>query len=154
MIGIRLMSVQDLDQVLAVERSTLEAPHWDRSAYANLLLTDARGVRYGAFVAMDGSELAGFIVARQVLEVCEIESIAVAEGARRQGVGTVLLQETLRWAAAGGTERVQLEVRAGNSKAISFYERAGLFKEGLRRGYYSDPEEDAVLMGKSLYSTD
>jgi ribosomal-protein-alanine N-acetyltransferase len=154
MIDIRLMSVQDLDQVLAMEQSTPEAPHWDRAAYANLLLTDTRSVRYGAFVAMNGSELAGFVVARQVLEVCEIESIAVAVGARRQGVGTKLLQETLQWAAAGGAQRIQLEVRAGNTKAITFYQRAGLLREGLRRSYYSDPEEDAVLLGKSLYSTD
>ena len=147
------MALQDLDEVLALERSTAEAPHWDRVIYKRLLV-DASGVRHGAFVAIHAEGLAGFIVARQVLEVCEVESIVVAVNARREGVGSALLDIVSSWAAAGRAERLQLEVRAGNSSAIRFYERAGLVNEGLRRGYYRDPEEDAVLMAKSLYSSD
>jgi ribosomal-protein-alanine N-acetyltransferase len=148
------MKAEDLDQVLALESETPEAPHWDRAAYSKLLLTDLTGVRYGAFVAVNGVELAGFIVVRQVLEICEIESIVVAPGARRQRTGTGLLEEALHWAAAGGAERIRLEVRAGNRVAIHFYEEAGLLKEGLRQGYYRDPEDDAILLGKGLYSSD
>jgi len=49
---------------------------------------------------------------------------------------------------------MELEVRAGNETAVRFYERAGMVREGARRGYYRDPDEDALLMGKSLYSDD
>ena len=153
MTAIRAMALQDLDEVLALECRTPEAPHWERSIYERLL-SDTSGVRHGAFVAIRDEGLAGFIVARQVLEVGEIESIVVAVNARREGVGSALLDAISRWAAAGSAEQLQLEVRAGNSSAIQFYERAGLIKEGVRRGYYRHPEEDAVLMGKSLYSSD
>ncbi len=155
MTAIRAMALQDLDEVLALECSTPEAPHWERFIYERLLVdTDTSGVRHGAFVAIPDERLAGFIIARQVLEICEIESIVVAVDARREGVGSAMLEAISRWAAAGRAERLQLEVRAGNLSAIRFYERAGLIKEGLRRGYYRDPEEGAVLMGKSLYSSD
>ncbi len=153
MTAIRAMALEDLDEVLALECSTPEAPHWDRVVYERLL-ADASGVRHGAFVAICDERLTGFIVARQILEVCEIESIAVAVNARREGVGSALLDTVSIWGAAARAERLQLEVRAGNLSAIRFYERAGLINEGLRRGYYRDPEEDAVLMGKSLYSSD
>jgi [ribosomal protein S18]-alanine N-acetyltransferase len=149
------MALQDLDQVLAMERSTPEAPHWDRAIYESAFLAETSGgLRRGAFVAMHGERLVGFSVVRQILEVCEIESIVVVKGARREGVGSALLEAVSRWAATGEAHKLQLEVRAGNSNAIRFYERTGLLKEGLRRGYYRDPEEDAVLLGKTLYSSD
>ena len=151
MTAIRAMALQDLDEVLALECSAPEAPHWDRVIYERLL-ADGSGVRHGAFVAIPEERLAGFIIARQVLEICEIESIVVAVDARREGVGSAMLDTVSRWAAAGRAKRLQLEVRAGNLSAIRFYERAALINEGLRRGYYRDTEEDAVLMGKSLYS--
>jgi len=154
MIAIRAMGAHDLDQVLALEGITPEAPHWDRAVYERLLVPDESGAGYIALAAFDDRALAGFIVARQILEVCEIESIAVAEGFRRMGVGRVLLDAVSRRAQALGTERIQLEVRAGNQNAIRFYEKAGLTKEGVRRRYYRSPEEDAVLMGKSLNSRD
>lgn len=151
---IRAMALQDLDQVLTLERGTPEAPHWDRSVYESALLGEASCTRHGAFVSIHRERLTGFLVARQVLEVCEIESIVVAEGARREGVGSALLGAASRWAATGGARRLELEVRASNSHAIRFYEEAGMTKDGLRRGYYRDPEEEAVLMGKTLYSSD
>jgi [ribosomal protein S18]-alanine N-acetyltransferase len=155
---IRAMALQDLDAVLALESKTAEAPHWDRAIYEKVVYeklgADVSGVRHGAFVAIRAEELVGFIVAGRVLEVCEIESIAVAVEVRREGVGSALLDAISDWAVAGGAERLQLEVRAGNLSAIRFYERAGLINEGVRRGYYRDPEEDAVLMGKPLYSSD
>lgn len=121
--------------------------------YERLLVPDESSAGYIALAAFGDGALAGFIVARQILEVCEIESIAVAEGFRRVGVGRALLDAVSRRARALGTQRIQLEVRAGNQDAIRFYEKAGLMKEGLRRGYYRSPKEDAVLMGKSLNSS-
>src|SRR5215469_14562425 len=108
MIDIRRMTAADLERVVALERATPEAPHWDRVIYASLLAQGAANVHYGAFVAMDGDDLAGFIVARLILEVCEVESVVVAETARRRGVGSALLDTVLRWAADGGARQVQL----------------------------------------------
>jgi len=155
MIVIRTVTADDLDRVLSLETPTPEAPHWDRSAYESFLLTpDTEGVRHAAWVAVDAQggtqQLKGFAAARLVLDICELESIVVVENARRKGLGKALLSTVSTWALAHGAGRIELEVRAGNENAVSFYEKAGLLKEGLRRGYYRGPDEDAVLMGKSL----
>src|SRR5271170_7846861 len=133
---IRTIAADDFDLVLGLEERTPEAPHWDRSAYERFLLTpDTEDVRHGCWVAVDGQDLMGFAAARLVLDVCELESIVVAENARRKGIGKDLLRAVSTWALAHGAWRMELEVRAGNENAIRFYERAGLLKEGLRRGY-------------------
>ncbi len=153
MIAIRAMVAADLDQVLGLEARTCEAPHWERAAYERFLATsDAGDVRYAALVAVHEHELRGFAVARLVLDVCEFESIVIAENARRTGIGKALMKAVLALALAHGAVRMELEVRAGNENAIRFYESSGLVKEGLRRDYYRHPNEDAVLMGKRLDS--
>jgi ribosomal-protein-alanine N-acetyltransferase len=58
----------------------------------------------------------------------------------------------LAWAQRQGARRMELEVRISNRAAIALYERAGFVQDGRRRGYYRDPEEDAVLMGLPLIS--
>ena len=155
MIVIRTMTADDLDRVLSIETPTPEAPHWDRAAYESFLLpTGSEDVRQAAWVAMDTQDspqqLKGFAAARLVFEICELESIVVVENTRRRGLGKALLNAVSQWAIDHGGVRMELEVRAGNETAICFYEKAGLLREGVRRGYYSRPEEDAVLMGKSL----
>jgi [ribosomal protein S18]-alanine N-acetyltransferase len=153
MVAIRAMAVDDLDQVLRLEAETPEAPHWDRAAYEHMLFgPETNEVRHAGWVAVEGGNLMAFAVVRIVLDVCELESIVVAEDVRRKGIGGALLNAVSTWAIAQGAERIELEVRAGNESAICFYERAGLIQEGLRRGYYRSPDEDAVLMGNSLKS--
>ena len=150
MIAIRAMTAEDIDAVMKLEARTPEAPHWEHVAYQRLFSPGTEKVQCAAWVAMGDGEIEGFAVARLVVDVCELESIAVAERARRKGTGTVLLNRVSAWAAAKGAAKLELEVRAGNDSAIRFYERAGLVCEGLRRGYYREPDEDAVLMGKGL----
>jgi [ribosomal protein S18]-alanine N-acetyltransferase len=151
MVVIRRMAAGDLDQVMSLAAGTPEAPQWDRAVYErNLVVSDIESLRQGIWVAEDAGRLAGFAAARLVADICEIEAIAVVESARRKGVGSALLRAASAWASALGAQKMELEVRAGNERAIRFYETAGWLREGLRRGYYSNPNEDAVLMGKSL----
>jgi ribosomal-protein-alanine N-acetyltransferase len=81
-----------------------------------------------------------------------LESIVIDESARRKGAGAALLSELFRWAATNEASRVELEVHAGNKTAIEFYEKYGFELDGLRRGYYRNPEGDAVLMSRALCS--
>jgi [ribosomal protein S18]-alanine N-acetyltransferase len=151
MIAIRPMAADDLDWVLSLEASTPEAPHWSRAVYERFLLaSETNDLRHAGWVAVDSGNLMGFAAATLVLDVCELESIVVVETARRKGIGEALLNEVSTWALAHGAVRMELEVRAGNERAIRFYEKAGWIEEGLRRGYYRGPEEDAVLMGKTM----
>lgn len=146
---IRLLTAEDIERVLDLERETPEAPHWGWKIYEDFVAeTDSREtVRKVAWVATEKAELVGFAAVQMVLDVCDLESIVVTEQARRRGVGRALFDVLTGWAQEQGARRIQLEVRSGNTTAIRFYERAGLRREGLRSGYYQAPEEDAVLMG-------
>ncbi len=151
------MTAGDIDAILALERSCDSAPHWSRAEYLRCVdaaenspgeAANGAGVRRLGLVAEVGSELAGFAVLRLVEAVgeAELESIVVAGEVRGRGIGSALLA-TVIWAAkGGGAECVELEVRASNAAATRLYERAGFAEVGRRRNYYSDPQEDAVLM--------
>ena len=145
------MAASDIDAVLALEQQIPEAPHWRREDYEQSLITDPKAaLKRAAFVAESGPAILGFSGARLVAGIAELESIAVAPGARGQGIGKALLQAVLTWAAELEAVRLELEVRASNHRAIMVYERCGLRREGLRPGYYQSPSEDAVLMSLEL----
>lgn len=150
---IRRMATADIDAVLALEEKTPEAPHWNRLEYERCLgSSDSGSVVRAAFVADAVGEVVGFSVGKLVAGVCELESMAVAADAQGQGIGMALFSAITGWARAARADRIELEVRTSNARAIRLYERAGLCREGLRTGYYQSPDEDAVLMGASLSS--
>ena len=88
----------------------------------------------------------GFAVAVVVAGEGEIESIAVAPGWQRRGIGMALLRELQRALEAEGALAIVLEVRETNRAAASLYAQAGFREVGRREGYYRDPVEDAVVM--------
>jgi [ribosomal protein S18]-alanine N-acetyltransferase len=150
---IRRMAAADIDAVLALEEKTPEAPHWNRLEYERCVASpDSGGFLRSAFVANADGVVVGFSVGKLVAGVCELESMAVACEARGRGMGAALVTAVTDWARANGADRIELEVRALNARAIRLYERAGLCREGLRTGYYHSPDEDAVLMGAPLWS--
>jgi [ribosomal protein S18]-alanine N-acetyltransferase len=151
--AIRRMTAADIDMVLALEEKTPEAPHWKRLEYERCLVSDSASVMRAAFVADAGGEVVGFSIGKLVAGVCELESMAVDCEARGQGIGAALITAVVDWARANGANRIELEVRASNARAIRLYERFGLCREGLRTGYYHSPDEDAVLMGAPLWSS-
>ena len=155
MITVRPIEKADVEAVFALDQATPEAPHWPVSDYEALLQPQSYApLQRVGLVALTEDTLAGFAVARLLLDgvenVCELESIIIRTEGRRQGIGTTLLKAVIAWAVGLGGRRLALEVRAGNSAAIQLYERAGLRQEGVRRGYYSAPGEDAVLMGMNM----
>ena len=155
MASLRAMISGDIEAVLKLAAETPEAPHWDRAAYERIISSVGEdSTPRAAWVAVNGPDLLGFAVAQIVAGVCELEFIVVTSAARRKGIGRSLLETVIDWSLASGAHKLQLEVRAGNNSALAFYQQAGFLREGLRRRYYRDPEEDAVLMGKRLYSDD
>ncbi len=97
-------------------------------------------------------ELAGYLLAQQVVDEVHLLQIVVAAEHRGRGVGTALVHALVR--AADGARAVYLEARASNRRALRFYERLGFVRVGLRPGYYAPaeglPAEDAVLMRRTL----
>ena len=153
-VRVRVATEGDLGAIVAMERVTPEAPHWSVEVYrAALAREDGSGERVRRVLVAEGegSEVVGFVVG-QVLRLAsgeaegEVESVAVMAEARRRGVGGAMCRELLGWFRAEGVREVGLEVRAGSVGAIALYEALGFVRGGVRRGYYADPVEDAVLM--------
>jgi ribosomal-protein-alanine N-acetyltransferase len=127
--------------MMELERHAATAAHWSIKQYEIALQSADRD----ALVIEEGSGIQGFLIARQVDEEWEIENVAVAEHARRRGLGSRLVGEFLNLARSRGARSVYLEVRESNRGARMLYEKSAFVETGRRKRYYHDPEEDAVL---------
>ena len=97
----------------------------------------------------DKNEIAGYVIYSVVCDEAELLRIAVSDRCRRNGFGRRLMQEFLG-SLEGKAGSVYLEVRAGNEAAIGLYKGAGFEVAGVRKDYYRSPDEDAVLMKKTM----
>jgi len=150
-VQVRRAVLGDVAGVLRVERGSRDAPHWDEARYLEMMQgSEAEALRRVLLVTAEGELVVGFAVGAVVLDEAELESVAVDEAHRRLGVGSALSEALFAWAAALGAAVMRLEVRAENIAAQTMYERLGFRRCGLRRGYYVDPVDDAVLMMKGL----
>jgi [ribosomal protein S18]-alanine N-acetyltransferase len=138
-VTIRSAVLGDVPALLAIERETANAAHWTEVQYE-------RRAADGLILAAEaGGRICGFVCAREVADVWEIENVVVAEQNRRSGVADSLLRELLRRVREHGGDAIWLEVRESNHPARRLYEKHGFRETGRRREYYRDPIEDAVL---------
>jgi len=139
------LSPASLDDLSRIESESSQAP-WSRKFFA-YEFENTFSRTYGARV---GAQLVGFVVIHVVADEVHIVNLAVDQRLRRRGVARQLVLEVLDDLHCQGAEWVYLEVRVGNQAAISLYEKLGFYRAGLRRKYYSDNGEDAVLMTLKL----
>ena len=145
-VTIRSAVLDDVLPLLAIEQEAASAAHWTREQYE-------RRVESGiVLVAEEEGTISGFVCAKQVVGAWEIENMVVAKHGRRRGIGGGLLNELLRRARYEGITAVWLEVRESNRPARQLYDKHGFCETGRRRGYYSEPVEDAVLYELRLES--
>lgn len=140
-IELRDLTRDDLPAVMAIERTSFSMP-WRLSTFESLLArtdTDLVGA------VMDGA-LLGYAVAWTILDQAELGNVAVATGARRAGVGRLLVLAALDRVHARGATECFLEVRESNDAAQGLYRECGFEPVGRRRRYYSSPTEDAIVM--------
>jgi [ribosomal protein S18]-alanine N-acetyltransferase len=151
---IRLAGATDLEAVIQLERTAEEAPHWAEGEYAAMLVPVSGAVRRCLFVAEAELGLIGFAVGKVIgigpEASSELESVAVADSARRGGVGWMLCAAVIDWCRAQGAAAIELEVRAASAGAIALYSGLGFVVDGRRAGYYREPADDAVLMRLKL----
>ena len=147
MTQIRPLAQADLEHVLAITAASPEAASWSRQAYEKILQDPRHGCCY---VAEADGLVVGFVCFRVVGGEAELLNLAVLPSSRRQGVGSRLLDQTLREAASRGATRIFLEVRETNQPALKFYQRYSFTVSTRRRGYYSNPPADALVLARNL----
>lgn len=143
-ITIAPMQEQDLDEVLDLEQASFTEP-WTRKMFLGELRGNVFATNLVARAEDDGT-LLGYVMFWVVFEELHMMNLAVRPQVRRWGIATQLVRQALSEGAARGARTALLEVRASNAAAIALYQGLGFFKQGVRRGYYDHPREDAVIM--------
>ena len=145
---LREMTVDDIDAVMEIERDLFPDP-WTAEGFLTFLMRDD-----AMFLVIEENrkkkEIIAYAGALMVLDECDITNVAVRRDRQREGNGGFLLEGMFRLLSERGIRRIHLEVRSSNETALRLYERKGFIRDGLRKGYYTGPLEDAILMTKEL----
>jgi ribosomal-protein-alanine N-acetyltransferase len=137
---IRRLSYADLPQVIAIERRAFPTP-WSLAMFV-LELSKPSGI---CLAALREGRIVGYLICSRYETVWHIMNVAVDDRLRRRGIASGLLERLFEQADAPG-EQYTLEVRASNASAVALYEQFGFRHAGMRRGYYHDNHEDALIM--------
>ncbi len=141
---IRRLTYADLPQVIAIERRAFPTP-WSLAMFV-LELSKPSGI---CLAALRDDRIVGYLICSRYDTVWHVMNVAVDDRLRRQGIATALLDELFERADRPGVQYT-LEVRLSNRSAIALYERFGFHSAGLRRGYYHDNKEDALIMWRTV----
>lgn len=139
---VRRMTLSDVPQVHAIELATFPAP-WTEADFRKEM-TENKCARY-TVAERDGKVIA-YAGAWLIFEEGHITNIAVDQSCRGQGVGLMVTDALMRYAANMGVQYMTLEVRRSNLVAQNLYKRLGFIELGVRKRYYEDNGEDALLM--------
>ena len=138
-------STEDLDAVLAIEAASFTNP-WTREMYLSEL--ENKGISH-CYLAREDGEPAGFCSFWRVVDELHINNLAVRGPYRRRGIGSALLTHVLNEGVRLGAHSATLEVRRSNEVARQMYEQLGFVASGVRRAYYTNPIEDALVMWRA-----
>jgi len=141
----RKMTPRDLDQVMIIEQEAFSLP-WSRQSYENELKN-----QYANYLVVDyQGDVGGYGGIWVVFDEAHITNVAVASSFRGRGWGRALMSELEALARRKRAVRILLEVRPSNRAALAMYHGLGFMVSGLRKQYYSDNNEDAIVMVKHL----
>lgn len=142
----RRMQWSDIDRILEIERQSFSAP-WSRAAFEGELARNCFAIY---IVAEIGRRVVGYAGMWVILDEAHITNIAVDPAYRGKKLGENLLRQMMELAVGNGASRMTLEVRVSNKTAQNLYQKLGFRSCGIRKGYYSDNREDAVIMWAEL----
>ena len=145
MITVTNMTSSDVPDIAALEKVCFALP-WSEQAFYDEL--DNKLARY--FVAKSGGKVVGYAGVWSVSGEGGITNVAVHPDYRRQGIGSMLIEAMIKSARAEKLDLLTLEVRKSNIAAQGLYEKYGFVPIGLRKRYYSDNDEDAIIMTKMI----
>lgn len=138
---IRRMTLSDVDGVAAVEAATFPTP-WSRDAF----VSEMKNVAARYLVAEEDGQIIGYAGAWIIIDESHITNIAVLKEYRGQGIGRALTAGLMQYLSNLGAAYATLEVRKSNTVAQSLYVSLGFIKLGVRKRYYEDNGEDALIM--------
>jgi len=161
-VRVRRANAADVPAMMDLEHQSPAAGHWSRNQYQALFaatdqksedqkferiawVAEGDGASQPERIPPAGHGIFAFLIAHRVDAAWELENIVVAATARRRGIGQRLLGELIQQVRSTQCSEISLEVRESNRDARSLYRKAGFEEVGLRRNYYSNPPEDAIL---------
>ncbi|MCL6457375.1 MAG: ribosomal protein S18-alanine N-acetyltransferase [Gorillibacterium sp.] len=142
----RRMSLDDIDDICAIEKEAFTTP-WSAGAFYNELTNN----HFAHYMVMQcGLDVAGYAGLWLILDEAHITNIAVRKQYRGMKLGHRLVSELMKTASFMGAARITLEVRVSNNIAQNLYRKMGFIDSGVRKGYYTDNNEDALIMWADL----
>jgi [ribosomal protein S18]-alanine N-acetyltransferase len=139
----RPLELRDLSSIDGIERRSYPTP-WSRSMFAGEIAKPS-SICLGAFDA-ETDVLLGYLIISRYVDAWHVMNVAVEPEHRRRGIASALLDRLFELTAEDAQRGYTLEVRVSNTQAIALYEQLGFQARGIRRGYYTDNREDALIM--------
>ncbi|MEW6172671.1 MAG: ribosomal protein S18-alanine N-acetyltransferase [Bacillota bacterium] len=136
------MEPEHIDEILEIEKVSFPQP-WSRETFLFEMVLNQLA---DYVVALHNDSLVGYGGMWLVLDEAHVTNIAVHPRYRNKGIGGQILRELIRLAAMRGLKKMTLEVRPSNSPARKLYEGFGFVQKGVRKRYYQDNNEDAIIM--------
>lgn len=145
-LSFRPMKLKDIDDICAIEKEAFPTP-WSAGAFYNELVNN----HFAHYRVMEvGHEIAGYVGMWIIIDEAHITNIAVRIRFRGRKLGERLLEEVMKQAVTLGATKITLECRVSNHIAQNLYRKKGFRSVGVRKGYYTDNHEDALIMWADL----
>lgn len=140
---IRPMLEKDLDQVVELENASFSQP-WSRDDFLEAIVNENK-----LFLIIElNQQIIGMCGYHNIVNEAEITNVAINSNFRKRKLGYQMLNQLLELGSKRGVIAFTLEVRVSNEGAIALYERLGFKVEGMRKDFYAQPQEDALIMWK------
>ena len=140
-VKIRALAIEDLSAIEDIELRAYPTP-WSRSMFASELAKPT-SICIGAF---EGEQLVGYMINSRYVDAWHVMNVAVDPDRQRRGIATALIERLFELTDGDERRGYTLEVRVSNAGAIQLYKSLGFEARGIRRGYYTDNREDALIM--------
>jgi ribosomal-protein-alanine N-acetyltransferase len=141
-VSLRPLEIADLDAIEQIENVSYPTP-WSRSMFASEL---AKPSSLSLAAVDETGALVGYLILSRYVDAWHVMNVAVDPEHRRQGIASALMQRLFEITRDDAKRGYTLEVRVSNVAAIQLYESFGFHSRGIRRGYYVDNREDALIM--------
>lgn len=145
-VSFRSMTVEDIEAVMRIEKATFPTP-WSRTAFYNEVVIN----HFATYLLLEvGEEIAGYCGVWVIIDEAHITNIALHPDYRGMKLGEALLKRAIDFVKSRGALKMTLEVRVSNTIAQNLYRKYGFEEGSIRKNYYTDNQEDALVMWVNL----